>query len=396
MNKRITDKRTIVGVPFYEGEGVEVLEACLKNLDECLHKLNIDAKIVVGVNGPKISQENPIPYHINRSLYNADIVFIKTPPGIVNAEKAIGQLAAEEGYKRIFLTDADISRLPMALANLWNEGDKPVVGSNYATYPLEIITESKIKLSPQQIVFMRIFEADKHPLAREFTYKHRPRKRLKGSLLLVDTSIIGVMFGCQNITSDSRMNSLVPEKDRKVVLKSAFLHFARLDITDHIQARLRHFRAAKSVNDLDAFTRKSLVYKPKTANKVAKQILQKYPWATEVASDFLLQCALRYKVAEICRKIVSGEKYIPMKQAVSSEKVDLVTPVENFNEAKIRIESLMKLVNWEALDSPVTKGYGTTSNGGLRVPIDLNPFLNSDKYRQLILDRLGLDRDTNI
>ncbi len=396
MAERLIDKRTVVGVPFYDGEGIEVLEACLQNIDDCLGQLNIDAKIVVGINGPRISQKDPLSYKINKSKYNADVKFIKTPPGIVNAEKTIGRRAVEEGYERIFLTDADISRLPMALANLWNEGNKPVAGSNYATYPLEIITGSGIDLSPQEIAFMRIFEADKHPLAWEFTHKHRPTRRLKGSLLLVDTSIIRTMFGYQGITSDSRMNRLVPEEDRQEVLNSAFLHFARVDITDHIQARLRHFRAAESVNDLNVFARKSLMYESDTANEVARHIMQKYPRASEVASDFLLQCALRYKVAEICRAIASGETYTPKLTEESFEEIDLITQVKDFKEASRRIESLMGLVDWELLNAPVTRGSGITQNGGHRVPIDLKPFLASDEHRQVILDSLGLDKDTNV
>ena len=396
MIERVNDKRTVVGVPFYDGEGVEVLEACLQNIDNCLGRSNIDAKIVVGINGPKASQKDPLSYKINKSKYNADIKFIKTPPGIVNAEKTIGRRAVEEGYERIFLTDADVSRLPMALANLWNEGDKPVVGSNYATYPLEIVTGSGIKLSAQEIALMRIFEADKHPLAREFTHRHRPTRRLKGSLLLVDTNIIRTMFGYQGITSDSRMNSLIPEEGRQVVLNSAFLHFARVDITDHIQARLRHFKAAESVNDLDIFTRRSLMYEPDVANEVARHILQKYPRATEVASDFLMQCALRYKVAEICRPIAERKKYTPKFTEASFEEIDFVTEVRDFDEAVRRIESLMRLVDWESLNAPVTRGSGTTQNGQHRVPIDLKPFLTSEEHRQFILDRLGLDKDTNV
>jgi hypothetical protein len=396
MVERMTDKRTVVGVPFYDGEGTEVLEACLENIDNCLGGLNIDAKIVVGINGPRASQQKPISYEISRSRYNADVNFIKTPPGIVNAEKAIGRYAAREGCRRIFLTDADISRLPMALANLWNEGDKPIVGSNYTTYPLEIMTGSGIELSPQEIAFMRIFEADKQPLAREFTYKYRPALRLKGSLLLVDTSIIGAMFGCQSITSDSQMNGFVPEKERQIVLDSAFLHFARVDITDHIQARLRHFRAAESVNNLDVFARKSLIYKPSTADEVARLILEKYPAATRVVSDFLLQCALRYKVAEICRTIARGRKYNPKLTKASFGEVNLEIDIRSFNEAARRIEDLMGLVNWEGLNAPVTKGNGTTHNGGHRAPINLEPFLASREHRQIILDNLGLDKDANV
>lgn len=103
MHERITDKRTIVGVPFYDGEGSDVLDACLKNIDRCLNNLGIDAKIVVGINGPRVSRDQtPLSYEINRSKFNAEIKFIKTPPGLVNAEKTIGRHAEEEGYEPSF------------------------------------------------------------------------------------------------------------------------------------------------------------------------------------------------------------------------------------------------------------------------------------------------------
>lgn len=178
--EEISIDKTVVGVPFYDGERPSVLDACLKNIDNCLNKLNIGAEVVIGVNGPRVSSgQNPLPNIVEQSHFNADITFIETPPGLVKAEKTIGTYAQERGFRRIFLTDADISRLPKALYYLWHEGKKPVVGANYATYPLNILLGSGIKLSPQEIAFMKIFEADKHPLAREFTTQHRPTMRLK-------------------------------------------------------------------------------------------------------------------------------------------------------------------------------------------------------------------------
>ena len=397
MNERMTDRRTIVGVPFYDGEGPDVLTACLENIDKCLSNLGVDAKIIIGINGPRVSHgKPPLSYQLDRSKYNADIQFIKTLPGLVNAEKTIGRRAREEGYEKIFLTDADISRLPLALFNMWNNGDRPVVGANYSTYPLEILTGSGIDLTPQEIAFMRVFEADKHPLAREFTYQHRPKKRLKGSLLLVDTNIIQTMFGYQNITSDSRMNRLLPESDRQLVPNAAFMHFARVDITDHIQARLRHYRAAEAVGDLETFTRKSLIYCSETANRIARDIVQKYPQATNVASDFLLQCALRYQVAGICQAIASRKKYRTQFSTVAFDEVDVATEVHSFEEAFDRINGFFGQVDLESLRSPVTNGSGTTNNNQSRVPIDLGPFLGSKKHRQTILKYLGVDENDSI
>lgn len=397
MTECTTDKRTLVGIPFYDGEGRGVLKACLKNVDKCLSELDIDAKIVVGINGPRVSfGQEPLSYEIDKSEYNADIKFIKTPPGIVNAEKTIGRLATEEGYRRIFLTDADISRLPLALHNLWHEGDKPVVGANYSTYPLEILIGSGINLTPREIAFMRIFEADKHPLAREFTGQHRPAKRLKGSLLLVDTDVIKTMFGYQGITSDSRMNTLIPDSDKQLVLGSNFMHFARVDITDHIQARLRHFNAAEAVNDLENFTRKSLMYKPNVAEEIAKKIVEHYPQATSVASDFLLQCALRYQIAEICSRIVSGKEYKPEISKISFDEIDVTTEVHTFKEAYDKVANILGLVDWARLNSPVANGKGITQDDQPRIPIDLEPFLKSEAHRKTILSYLSLSENAEV
>jgi len=396
MVERLTDKRTVVGVPFYDGEGIDVLDACLRNIDGCLGELGVDAEIVVGINGPRVSQgQIPLSYEIDKSRFNANVRFIKTPPGLVNAEKTIGRRAKEDGYQRIFLTDADISRLPRAFYNMWHEGDKPVVGANYATYPLEVLIGAGIKLSPQEIAFMRIFEADKHPLAREFTTVHRSQKRLKGSLLLVDTKIIKMMFGCQGITSDSRMNSLLAASDKQVVMNAAFMHFARIDLADHVQARLRHFRAAMAENNLDVFARKSLIYSQEMANEIAVNIVAKYPGATSIASDFLLQCALRYQVAELCSAVAAGKKYEPNLPDSSSASGDLTIEVHTFSEASRVIATLFGQVDWDCLDHPVTNGKGITQ-GQSRKPIDLGPFLNSEPHKQLILSHLGLDEKAEI
>ena len=279
-----TENRTVVGIPFYDGEGMEVLAACLANLDQCLNNLNLDARIVIGINGPRVSMgKPPLSYELDKSKYNADIEFIKTRPGLVAAEKAICSEAADAGYQRIFLTDADISRLPMSLRHLWNSGNSAVVGTNYTTYPLEILAGAGFNLNPEETALLKIFEADKHPLAREFAWGHRPKKRLKGSLLLVDIDRVSTMFGNQNITSDSRMNDNVPDTDKQIVHEAAFLHFGRVSLLDHIQARLRHFHAAATEGRLDSFSKKSEMYSHQTADDIAGKILEKYPQATQVA-----------------------------------------------------------------------------------------------------------------
>jgi len=128
----IEQNRTIVGIPFYDGEGHEVLEACLSNVDDGLNHLGIEAEIVIGINGPRVSMGNdPISYRINKSQYNAPIKFIKTPPGQVPALNELIKYARQKDCGKMFMTDADISRLPHALSHMWHErGDYSLVGVN--------------------------------------------------------------------------------------------------------------------------------------------------------------------------------------------------------------------------------------------------------------------------
>lgn len=202
------------------------------------------------------------------------------------------------------------------------------------------------------------------------------------------------MFGDQGITSDSRMNKIIPDSDRQVVHEAAYLHFARVDITDHIQGRLRHFRAAKALGDLERFTQESIIYPPKIADKIAVNILKKHPQASEVASNFLLQCALRHCVAKVCNEIASGEKYEHEVSNVSFDIAEL-TNVHSFKEASERIFQILGLVDWDNLCSPVTKGKGVTQIDH-RIPIDLGPFLKSSPSRKEILSQLGLGENAEV
>lgn len=378
-------ERTIIGVPFYDGEGVDVLGVCLRNLDDCLNNLNVDARIVVGINGPRVSLgEEPISQKLDRSRFNTDVSFIKSLPGIVQAERAIIKYARDNNYTRIFLTDADISRLPLSLSYLWNKGDRSVVGANYCTYPKPILEKAGIKLSDEEFALIDIFEADKHPLAIKHTGGHRP-KRLKGSLILLDVNRSQNIFGGQNITTDSVMNSNVPEVDRQLVREAAFLHYPRVDLTDHIQARLRHYRAAASEGRLDFFSKKSLVYTPVVAESIAMEIRNSNPNSPEIASNFLLQCALRLCVDKICKQVIDGKKN---KQP--SAHRDISRMAENLEDAQAIISSLMANVDFESLDSPVTSGKGVTQSEK-RTPIDLAPLLLDIGYKKLIQSYLGLE-----
>lgn len=386
-------KKTLVGVPFYDGEGLEVLKTCLKNIDDCLKNLDIEAKILIGINGPRISMgQMPLEYLIDEKDYQTPIEFIKTQPGLVNSEKAIAKHALKMGYERIFLTDADISRLPHALAYMWDYGDRPIVGCNYSTYPIDLLKAAGINFSPTEIKLAQIFEADKDPLIRKYTSAYRPALRLKGSLLLVDAKIVQTMFGFQNITSDSRMNRTVPETDRQVIHEAAFMHFPRTNITDHIQARLRHFHAAHTENDLETFSRKSIFYSKTLANTIADKIKHE-EGMNEALSNFLLQCALSIEVAKICKTIASGNTYEPAR-SVTPVNITDIKDIVTFQDAQENVSSIINAVNWSNLNSPVSTGSGTTNNEKTRTPLDLRPFLKFDQYKQLIHKHLDIADNT--
>lgn len=391
----LSEQRTMIGVPYYDGEEPGVLAACLKNLDHCLNKLNIDAKIVIGINGPRVSMgKTPLSYDINRSKFNADVDFIKTPPGLVAAEKTICRQAVTDGFKRIFLTDADISRLPLSLYHLWHLGDKPIIGTNYCAYPPEILIDSGMRFSPYEIALMKIFEADKHPKAREFTFKYRPQGRLKGSLLLVNPQLVSTMFGYQEIMSDSRMNRLVPDSEKQVVQIAAFMHYPRTNLQDYIQARIRHFRAAASEKDLDNHTKQEAIYSRNIAENISEQILKANPDNQDVLSNFLLQCALRYEVSKICRSLISGKKHL-LKPS-NPKNYGFPTNVSTLAEAIKVINNLLIDVDLDSIDPEVSNGRAVTQDNLPRIPLDLEGFLASNYYKEIMLSHLGLDLNTEV
>lgn len=394
MSERLIDKkeRTIVGVPFYDGEGPDVLQACLTNVDSCLNDLGIDAQIVVGINGPRVSMGyDPISQAIKgiRSKYNADIKFIKTPPGQCHAMNCLSKYAKDEiGCARMFLTDADISRLPNSFDLMWKEGNKPLVGVRYAAYPIEIMLDAGVNLTQQEIALIDIFEADKDPIVREFTQELRSKDRVKGSLMLVDTNLATHMHGLQNTTSDSRINVNVPGGDRQIVEGTGFMHWPRTDLKDHITARLRHFKAAAVDGDFDRQCKKESFCSSKDANIIASRILNRYPQEQRSVSNFLIRTALRHRVAEICSCIVRGRS-LREESTIEQGHLDLLQVVYTYEEAAKVVSNLFSLFDWSDLSAPISNGCGTTQKER-RVPIDLGPYLNTDTKRGLIYSRLGI------
>ncbi len=388
MNEK-EQNRTIVGVPFYDGEGLPVLEACLSDIDHGLNNLAVDAKIVVGINGPMVCMgSEPLSKQVNKSKYNADITFVKTLPGQVASLNQIARIAVDEGVGKIFLTDADISRMPDVFTRMWNEGERPLVGVKYSAYPVEIMLDAGCQLSEQEIALINIFEADKHPLVRNAMGDLRPNTRVKGSLMLVDSNLASRMHGFQKTTPDSRMNFHVGEDARQVLNSTGFFHYPRVDLEDHMRARLRHYKAAASENRQEMHHRKELSVTPDQIENIAKDVLSTHPFATEQVSNLLLRTALRIKVATTCNELARGKVISP---TVYQSEVDWKTPVHNYREAESRIESFMAQVDWSEVQSPTSNGNGTTQNNA-RIPIDLSVYAEDPARNELLRSYLGVEK----
>ncbi|MBN1168459.1 hypothetical protein JXA63_01060 [Candidatus Woesebacteria bacterium] len=394
MKVELNSNRTMVGIPFYDAEGEEVLEACLSDVDRALNNLGVDAQIVVGINGPMTCRGyEPLSQSINRSKYNASVRFIKTLPGQVAALNQLACHGVDMQCERIFLTDADISRLPDSLGAMWTEGSKPLVGARYSAYPIELMMDAGIEISDEEAGLIEIFEADKHPSVRRYVSDLRPKNRVKGSLMLVDINYAQSMHGDQKVTPDSRMNFNIGQTDRQIVDRAGFMHYPRTSLTDHIQARVRHFRAASAEGRLDIQYRKELFPSPCQVESIAEQIIFDDPTALKEVSNLLLRSALRQEVAGICRDIADDSFTEWWGQRFSNEETDLNTLVHSFQEAQCRICRLLRNVNWHDLDSAASNGHGTTQSSKSRIPINLEPYMKNINYRRMIFSYLGVEED---
>ena len=157
------------------------------------------------VNGPQTSATGSTTYTIDNSRYNAkiDILPCRTK-GQSAAMDAIAKLAQEKSIERIFFTDADIYRFPHSLLALWNSHNRSLTGAAHYVYPVEIARKST-SMSAQEAFLYELFEIDKHPLIRNILDEaHLSGKRkIKSSLMLVDTDFATTMHSGVNITSDS-------------------------------------------------------------------------------------------------------------------------------------------------------------------------------------------------
>lgn len=381
---------TLVGVPFYEKEGQLTLDTTLKNIDDCLNTLDVDASIVVMVNGPLTAGGNPPALEANNSRYNAEISLVNSPKkGQVSAINDMVVHAAACDMDKVFITDADIYRFPDSLNQMWEQADKPLVGAHYRPYPLEVVEAEYGQLPLQEQLLYQIFDGDQSPLVRQILKRHGINRetRVKGSLMLLDVHKAQDMHDRQDIVSDSVINRKIKANESRLAEDAYFMHMGRVDMTDHIKARLRHYRGATARNDLTGFTRNQVqLPSEEVMNHIAEEIRETVPNGDYHAMLYLARCAIRSQVDEVCRGIVLeqwDETKLPELNPMSMHEVT------SYADAKSATSRFFIDVDWADVQGFAIQAAPTTQED-FRAPIDLAPYLSHKRFGGIILESLGV------
>lgn len=259
-------EKTLVGIPYYEKEGQECLDITLRNIDQCLAKLAIDASILVQVNGPETAAGKTPDLSIDSSHLNSLVEVASSEKiGQAQAIDDIAQEALHRNINHIFLTDADIYRFTDSMQKMWPHRDNVIVGARYRPYPIEIVEAEFGSLTYDERLLYQIFDGDQLPQVRHTLKNHGIDRKdwTKSSLMLVDIkNSMGVYEG-QNQATDSVMNRRIDSEDVEIANDAFFMHMGRTDMADHIKARLRHFRAAANLGKLETFLHKEVQLPPR-------------------------------------------------------------------------------------------------------------------------------------
>lgn len=383
--------KTFVGVPFYEKEGQRGLDVAVRNIDDRLNELDVDASIIVCVNGEDTSLGRDVGLSIDRSQYNAQVEIIASAEaGQVKAMAELGRIAAQRNIDRFFFTDADIYRFPNSLTAMWGESeDNLVVGAHYRPYPLRIVQEEFGPLSRQEKLLYHVFDGDQTPEARTALRNLGQARKpwVKASLMLVDTATSHSMHDNQVNATDSVMNRLV-DSDRITVADEAyFMHMGRVDMTDHIKARLRHFRAAEARGGLEDFLAKE-VSLPDDAkmNAIADEIRRTSPRGDYYAMLYLSRCAVRELVNDICMRVITNQLNIFDLPPINPASMKSIKTIEDARQAGTQF---LADVRWNDI-----QGFGVnappTTQERLRTPFLLDSYLENENFSQRIFKSLGV------
>lgn len=391
-------KEFLIGIPLYSKENLGLITFALTNLHRCLRNYP-DTEILFAVNGPDSKD-----FAASLMEVSSNLRIIRSLTGVSQATKAICYWARDRGYDRILLTDIDIYRFPHSIERLYEESIRKsdnLIYANYSAYPLEVLEASGIKLSDEDKIFWRIFQADKHPLIRPFVEEKR-KKRFKSSLVMGDPEIFLRGLNSQNITNDSVIAGKIDGYYQ--VKKAAFMHHGRVDLIDYIQARFRHIRAAIEEGRFNtSYYRQEVIYTPQEAQQIAEQILSLYPdnqECKEAVKFFLLQAALRHWVYKIGRElfIFKNKSFLEKLQNNDFSIISIVNrQILTYQDAY----EIMRLIISQVADqinpfSNITRGVGITQEEW-RFPIDFETFIQEYPYlRGIVHGWLGLDINEEI
>ena len=385
-------ERSLVGVPFYEQEGQECLDVVVQNIDQCLSKLAIDASIIININGPNTASGIPHKLKVENSLINSSVELVSSSQ--LSQARAMDEIIHEASRRkidRIFLTDADIFRFTDSMKKMWDyDNSKLVVGARYRPYPIEIVEAQFGLLSEDEKLLYQIFDGDQLPQVRN-TLKKRGIDRkewVKSSLMLVDVnSSIGI-YDSQNQATDSVMNRSICDEDIGIATDAFFMHMGRTDMTDHIKARLRHFRAAESLGQLQAFLHKEINLPPKDVmDDIAKEIRHSYIKGDFYAMLYLSRCAVRQTVNEICMKMAMGtwtKKDLPEVNKVS------LMGVRNYDDALKSVPRFFENVDWESIKNYAVNAPATTQDNNRR-PFDMTHHLADYNLAKIAIATFMID-----
>jgi len=386
----MSSEKTIVGVPFYEKEGQECLDITLKNIDNCLSKLAIDASIIVQVNGPDTAERARTDLSVNESQFNAEIEIVASDRvGQALAMDDIIETAKNRTIDRIFLTDADIYRFPDSMRNMWLTEDKAVVGARYRPYPLEIVEAHFGELSYEERLLYRIFDGDQIPEVRSAMNANGVDKKdwIKASLMSLDVNHVDGMHDGQNHATDSVMNRKLDDQSMSIANDALFMHMGRVDMTDHIKARLRHFRAANARGELDTFLHKEVRLPDEAVmNRVAQDIKDNEQNGDFLAMLYLCRCAVRDKVNGICMSIalgLGGPSELGELEPISMREVN------TYADACRAISRFFMNIDWAEVEG-FAVGPPPVTQEKLRQPFDMGLYMSNGKLARIAFESFGL------
>lgn len=386
----MSSERTLVGIPFFEKEGQVCLDITLQNINDCLATLAIDAAVVVQVNGPQTASGKSISLTANTSQLNAEVEILESNRvGQANAVEDLIDVAKSRGIQRIFLTDADIYRFPDSMRKMWNSQSTAVVGARYRPYPIEVVEAEFGSLSLEERLLYQIFDGDQSPsiLRSMREYGIHKKNRVKASLMLVDVNETTGMHDGQDITTDSVMNRMLGQTQTSVARDAYFMHMGRVDMTDHIQARLRHFRAAAARNELDTFLDKEIqLPMVDIMESIAQNVRDREPDGDFRAMLYLSRCAVREKVNNICLDIASGEW--------NNSKLGEIDPIsmqdiKTYADACRGISRFFVDIDWDLVENS-TNGPPTVTQERLRQPFKMDRVLSDEKLLKIVLENFDL------